>query len=733
MLTFLLLFLLLFIHISGVTAADEATSITLSYELSISEHLPGGELWINGSAIYDNGSPVAEAEVLIELTDNSMEWTTITDISGNYHAPIAAMGRFIDQSQPVASEIFGYTDMIRSVKRVGQSFIPNASEIQSIDIYLVKSFPAPFSSFTVHIKPDQNASDVGNCTLVYDDISNGWNNFVFPQPLDVVAGDEYFILLTSNTTTGGYANYGGPWDWQSDYYENGTVYWDYGTYLESDPYQDIGFFIYYEEPLIPGEYRINVSITGANSTQELYGYNETILKVILADIQVTEENLTLSHDNDPILEGDAVTINMSLQNIGDAPASNFLVNFSLDSEENVFDSITVSLNPFSEDILSSIWTAEAGNHTMIVTADATNVVMENQETNNKVMIQLFVDGDNDGDGVGNISDRDDDNDGYTDAIEVIYKTDPLSDLSTPPDNDHDFIPDLHDADDDNDGYSDDIEVQVGTDPLSNASIPEDFDSDGIPDSLDKDIDNDGILNADDAFPYNLAEWRDLDLDGIGDNADLDDDSDGYLDDEDAYPLDTDNDGLDNDVDWDDDADGVPDIEDARPLDTDNDGLRNDADADDDGDGLSDEEESRKHTNPLKQDTDGDGVGDKADYDPLDSGVTSEQGLQMIYLLVPVITIVILVLLAFVSSRGFTLRPSSRLGGEYKELPELGVEYEVPAEPEPAKKRVPPPSPGITQVPTSEELTKHEEEFDELADIEEEFEEISTKSKGEEKQ
>ena len=79
-----------------------------------------------------------------------------------------------------------------------------------------------------------------------------------------------------------------------------------------------------------------------------------------------------------------------------------------------------------------------------------------------------------------------------------------------------------------------------------------------------DSDGDGVVNANDLFPLNNAEWGDFDEDGIGDNSDIDDDNDGI----DDYP-----------------------------------------DPDDDNDGLSDLAENTLGTNPLKTDTDGDGVTD----------------------------------------------------------------------------------------------------------------------------
>lgn len=703
-------FFIMLYHLPQIIDAEEARAIEISGELSITECYPDDTLWVNGTAHYDNSTPVNDSEVLIQIMENEMKWKTFTDLNGDYKKQITATGRFIDQSQPEVPVPSGYTGRIDSIKRIGQTFKPNVSEIQSIDIYIVKSSPLPSSSLILHIKTSPGSTtDLDNVTLSCEEIKDGWNNFAFQSPLEVVPGNEYFILLTSNTTAGYYKNYGRPWGGGTDY-KDGIIYWE-GDPMEPDPQQDMGFFTYYDAPLTPGEYTINVSIIGANSTVILYGYNESILRVIQADLYLSNDNLSLIYSNDSPLEGDEIVVNMTVQNLGDAPALNFLLNFSIDNENNVFTTQSLSLNAYQMHIMSTVWVAQRGNHTILVNADSSDIIFESLETNNNASIQIFVDGDNDHDGIGNLSDDDDDNDGYPDVMEIEEETDPLKASSKPADNDGDFIPDSTDLDDDNDGWSDTIESLVGTDPFDDSLFPDDFDKDGIPDSLDPDTDNDGVLNNEDMLPYNSSEWIDTDFDGVGNNADNDDDNDGMTDDDDAFPLDTDNDGLNNDIDWDDDADGIFDWEDDFPLDTDNDGLTNDVDDDDDGDGLSDSAEEKKHTNPLKSDTDGDGVNDKADYDPLDSGVTSEPGFPMIYLLVPTVILLIFILFAFLASRRGGKIKATGVGESYKELPAFEEKYDVSVEPQP-----------------SEEFITHSEESvgtvsDELDGIEEEFEEL----------
>ena len=96
--------------------------------------------------------------------------------------------------------------------------------------------------------------------------------------------------------------------------------------------------------------------------------------------------------------------------------------------------------------------------------------------------------------------------------------------------DLDEIGDVCDSDDDNDGFSDEIDMfdQEPTEWSDN-------DSDLIGDNRDSDDDNDGVVDLLDFFDTDPQVWADFDFDGIGSAIDQDDDNDGILDIQDPQP------------------------------------------------------------------------------------------------------------------------------------------------------------------------------------------------------
>ena len=106
------------------------------------------------------------------------------------------------------------------------------------------------------------------------------------------------------------------------------------------------------------------------------------------------------------------------------------------------------------------------------------------------------------------------------ASQTMTDTSPAADADVPPVNEvlapadapQDSGP-APGADDDGDGYPNAMEERFGSDPQDASSRPPDLDGDLIPDDDDPDRDGDGAENDEDAFPDDPAEQLDSDEDG----------------------------------------------------------------------------------------------------------------------------------------------------------------------------------------------------------------------------
>ncbi|AFY76517.1 hypothetical protein Ple7327_1106 [Pleurocapsa sp. PCC 7327] len=233
-------------------------------------------------------------------------------------------------------------------------------------------------------------------------------------------------------------------------------------------------------------------------------------------------------------------------------------------------------------------------------------------TSSPVISTINVSADTDGDGIINVNDLDDDNDGIPDAIE--QNGDPNRDT------DGDGIIDSIDLDSDNDGITDlresglsDSQI-AALDTNNDGIIDSGFGTNGLADAVETTSDS-GSLN------YTLAN---SDGDGVPDFQDLDSDGDGLFDLLEAGGTDIDNNGeIDNFSDG--NANGLGDSVDPSSggtplpvLDTDGDGVANYRDLDSDNDGILDSTEQNGNPN---RDTDGDGILDSLDLDSDNDGIT----------------------------------------------------------------------------------------------------------------
>ncbi len=239
-------------------------------------------------------------------------------------------------------------------------------------------------------------------------------------------------------------------------------------------------------------------------------------------------------------------------------------------------------------------------------------------------------GDHDSDGAGDACDDDDDDDGLSDGVELVFGLESL------------------DSDSDGDGVDDGEE-------FGNGAAPADTDGDTVIDALDLDSDGDGVADgADNCRVVQNAGQADLDRDDLGDACDAnadgdlledaleaglglsatdpDTDDDWIRDGEEvgdpALPRDSDGDGTIDALDVDSDADGVPDAEEAGDdelaspaRDTDGDGVPDYRAPDSDDDGVGDGADNcRTVANPAQEDRDSDGVGDACSGDRDGDGV-----------------------------------------------------------------------------------------------------------------
>ena len=244
--------------------------------------------------------------------------------------------------------------------------------------------------------------------------------------------------------------------------------------------------------------------------------------------------------------------------------------------------------------------------------------------------QSACQGDADGDGIDDLTDLDDDNDGIYDT----YEGDDTVDT------DGDGIPDYLDLDSDGDGCSDAIEAGFTDTDVDGLVDGTGINADGTVSGSDgyilpQDLDNNGIADHLDANFFEAC-FEDSDNDGINDEVDLDDDNDGIYD---IYEgddtVDTDGDGIPDYLDLDSDGDGCTDAQEAGFTDADSDGIVDGTSIAADGtvtgsDGYSfpmdsDNNGIADHLDPsyrvvCLEDIDGDGIDDSVDLDNDNDGI-----------------------------------------------------------------------------------------------------------------
>lgn len=233
--------------------------------------------------------------------------------------------------------------------------------------------------------------------------------------------------------------------------------------------------------------------------------------------------------------------------------------------------------------------------------------------------------DSDGDGIPNLCDPDDDNDGFNDDIDNCEEVSNPNQLNSDSADVTNGYGDACDSNDDNDKFPDDADNC----PTVKNNDQADNDGDGIGDACDTNDDTDSIIDTKDNCPFiSNYDQLDNDKDGKGDPCDTDDDNDGIPDISDncknIY-----NQGQEKTLPWqiigdacnfDDDNDKIADIKDNCPKVTNVDqknsygGPKGDVCDDSDGDTITDDNDNCPlKINYSQADKDKDGVGDFCDF------------------------------------------------------------------------------------------------------------------------
>jgi plastocyanin len=489
----------------------------------------GNKVWVNGTGFYgfSNSSgnfpnstlPAQYSQVNVSIKGTPSYWLGQVDPSGNYSIPIT------------------------------MPLVPNT---YTINVTITNRSIAGYDETDILVQPLTISHSPALSTTVSYPLQSIWVN-------GTAMYNNGSAAILSNLTVG--------------ILENSSMEW-YGTTDGTGKYS-----IEISAPGSAGNYNVTVAVSNLSlGVSNTVNAGLLVTDVPIPDIVVTSGDISLSNAS-PIVN-EEFTIFIDVHNSGTLETSLFQVDVYIDGQM-VYSEVISSIAPGDARTLNFSWLSVVqGSYTLLVQSDAADSVQEALENNNDASRLIFVDGDNDDDGIGDSTDPDDDNDGFLDGDDKFPK-DPSEWL--------------------------------------------DADNDGKGDNLDRDDDNDGYFDWDDMFPKDPLRWLDSDRDGIHDGADDDDDNDGVADFIDAFPLDpkewsdNDGDGLGDFVDWDDDNDGLPDVwELIYDLYPDN---PDDVQLDNDGDGLSNLEEYAKGTNPKDKDSDDDGVWDLEDFNPTSAVVS----------------------------------------------------------------------------------------------------------------
>jgi parallel beta-helix repeat protein len=193
-----------------------------------------GEFTFAQNNVSDNNEGIRINYSMPSIWENAIENNTYGIISTNSSATIIRnkmhtndVGLYCFQnyytewynpiSQPNNERYYG---TVTSTQSVAQSFIPTFNKTYQINTYAVNNGANEGSRITIHLRGSPDSEDIAVSMPVepYGD----WVHAGFYPPAELKPFKEYYMVITTDATSGGYDMYGSPTD--MDYYTNGTAY-----------------------------------------------------------------------------------------------------------------------------------------------------------------------------------------------------------------------------------------------------------------------------------------------------------------------------------------------------------------------------------------------------------------------------------------------------------------------------------------------------------------------------
>ena len=396
------------------------SAINLTTDISKESINIGESVFVNGSAIYDDNTsaPVSGVNVTFKITG--------TNIEEYYHYMLSdANGNF----------------SLEIPFNVGGGF--------QINVTMTDRSLVAYAEYSVWVMDITQLSENLQMTTCFPDTDIWINGTAKYNTGDPVVNSDVEIKI------------------------NETLIWTQKTDSNGN------YSILVTAPSDLGNYYVNVSVI--NGTLDCVNSTSmTVCAVPQPDLAVSSEEVNVTSDYTPYIEGEEIEIAVIIRNLGTEDVSNIpikIFNGPPSLENMIVENNNLQIQAGSYATYTLSWFPVNGTFDVWIVVDLNNTIFESFEDNNNCTVQIFVDNDFDADKLGDTVDPDDDGDGFDDVNDDF----PF-DSSEWLDTDLDGTGNNADADDDNDGLLDGKELAKGTDPLN-----EDTDSDGVIDGSDWDI------------------------------------------------------------------------------------------------------------------------------------------------------------------------------------------------------------------------------------------------------